>query len=135
MRSLRTPLRTFSVLIAALAVVSCGEGVAPTAVQTDDASLAQISSTSLSRVAGDMPVFALEQVIGPEGGSVGIDGYRLYVPRGAVTEPTRFTFASVNSGFVQVELTATSLGSTVHNNVGAAGFRVPVSLALSYGSG
>ena len=39
------------------------------------------------------------------------------------------------SGYVHVKLTATSVGSPVHNDVGAAGFHVPLALALSYPPG
>jgi hypothetical protein len=74
----------------------------------------------------------MEAVIGPEGGSIGTDGFFLTVPRGAVKEPTVFNFRSANTGYVAVVLTATSPGSPTVNDVGAAGFPIPLTLSLSY---
>jgi hypothetical protein len=84
------------------------------------------------QVEGTVPSFDLEAVIGPEGGSIGTTGFYLTVPRGAVKEPTVFTFRSANTGYVAVVLTATSPGSRTQNDVGAAGFPIPLTLSLSY---
>jgi hypothetical protein len=85
-------------------------------------------------VAGNIPEFNVSETIGPEGGSLGIPGYTLTVPRNAVREATVFTFASVNNGYVQIKATATAVGSSDLNDVGRAGFSIPVQVSLSYES-
>jgi hypothetical protein len=84
------------------------------------------------QVEGSIPSFSMEAVIGPEGGSLGANGFYLSVPRGAVKQPTVFHFRSANTGYVAVVLTATSPGSRTVNDVGAAGFPIPLTLSLSY---
>src|SRR5690606_12490589 len=77
-----------------------------------------------------------EQVIGPEGGFIYVDLHQLYVPRGAVSGPTKFTI-DLSQSIVGAELTATSVASRGRptgrtNNVGSRGFKVPVYLTFSY---
>jgi hypothetical protein len=80
-----------------------------------------------------------QAVFGAEGGYIFSQGHVLYVPRGAVSEPTIFKitpYASMNTeeAPVAVSLKAYRIladGTTL--DVGAAGFNVPVYLGLSYG--
>jgi hypothetical protein len=113
-----------------LALASCADAGGPTLAAPADAAALARSGRELQKVAAPMPSFSLEAVIGPDGGSLGVPGYTLTVPRGAVSEPTRFTFESASSGDVEVHLTATSLRSGALNNVGARGFNVPVVLSF-----
>jgi hypothetical protein len=83
-------------------------------------------------VAGTIPQVDLQSVIGPEGGTLGVKGFFLTVPRGAVSAPTVFTFRSHDTGIVAVTLTASTPGSARENDVGEAGFTVPLTLSLSY---
>jgi hypothetical protein len=115
-----------------LAVWGCEAPPAPAErpLPTEPA-LSRNDPQSLTRVAGAIPEFYVEAVIGPEGGDLGVPGFTLRVPRGAVSAPARFTFESVHEGYVEVKLTATAVGSSTPNDVGAAGFRVPLLLGLS----
>jgi hypothetical protein len=90
-----------------------------------------LQGQQLTKVAGSIPSFYVEAVIGPEGGELGVPGFTLRVPRGAVEAPALFTFESLDDGYVEVKLTATAVGSRTVNDVGAGGFRVPVMLGLS----
>ena len=127
-------IRTLPVLLAAALLASCDAGPTETTLSPASSPLLATSG-SLQKIDGTLPQFAAEAVIGPLGGSLGVPGYRLVVPPGAVVSSTRFTFQSLNNGYVEVRLTATSLGSSVPNDVGAAGFAVPLWLELNYGSG
>jgi hypothetical protein len=113
-----------------LALASCADGAGPTLTAPGEAPSLARNRGELQKVAAPMPSFSLKAVIGREGGSLGVPGYTLTVPRGAVSAPTLFTFASVPSGNVEVHLTATSLDSKVRNDVGAAGFTLPVILSF-----
>ena len=87
-----------------------------------------------------------EAVIGPDGGYLRTHTHVLYVPKGAVSQPTRFKIqafrspvdASVSPDSVEVvvgvALKAYSLDAAgnVLADVGALGFNTPVYLALSY---
>lgn len=72
-------------------------------------------------------------LIGYGGGSLGLLGHTITVPKGAVTEPTLFTLTVLPTGYVEVDLraTVTSLLGTI--DVGSRGFKklVPVSLTYS----
>jgi hypothetical protein len=117
-------------LPALLASVLAGCADAPQAL-VEPPSLT-LSTKELRKVEGSIPAFHVEQVVGPEGAVLGVPGYTLTVPRGAVAEPTRFVFESLASGYVEVRLTATSLGAATENDVGVRGFGVPLLLAFSY---
>ena len=86
-------------------------------------------------------------VIGREGGSVGDDAYRIDVPRNAVEGPTLFVITAASGEYannIALEASATACGSltlsqceqaTPTNDVGAAGFRVPVLIAFGFNPG
>lgn len=85
-------------------------------------------------------------LIGRDGGVVGTDAYRLDVPRNAVIEPTLFVIGAAPGadGEIAIQATATScdLGSAEacyaeeqSNDVGAQGFRVPVSINIGFNPG
>jgi hypothetical protein len=78
-----------------------------------------------------------EKIIDQYGGFVYVDLHYLYVPRGAVSGPTKFTIKLREDLGVGAELNATSVnrfgrqtGPT--NNVGSAGFNERVYLVFSY---
>lgn len=123
---------TLSACLAALGTAACSDASGPDATPPPSALEARGGRGALQKVDGSIPAFDVEAVIGADGGTLGVPGYTLSVPRGAVAQPTRFTFASVNEGFVEVRLTATAVGSAAVNEVGAAGFGVPVQVAISY---
>lgn len=123
---------TLSACLAALGTAACSDASGPDATPPSSALEALGGQGTLQKVDGSLPEFSVEAVIGAEGGSLGVPGYVLYVSRGSVAQPTRFTFESVNDGYVEVRLTATAVGSETVNDVGAAGFTVPVHVAISY---
>lgn len=128
-------LSAMPLLAAALWVAACSEQIAPTEpLLTPAQAELNRSERSASRLAGSIPEFDVSATIGPEGGSLGVEGYTLTVPRNAVSEPTVFTFASIDNGYIQVQSTATTVGSSDLNDVGRAGFKTPVLISLSYSS-
>ncbi|MBW3655844.1 MAG: hypothetical protein KY444_07035 [Gemmatimonadetes bacterium] len=135
MRRHRSIARSLAAFVAAaLLLAGCADrgGTGEALLPEGAASSVQGGGGSLSKMAGSIPVFAVEKLIGADGGELGVPGYILSVPRGAVSQPTLFTFESVNNGYVEVRLTATSAGSSTHNDVGRAGFAVPVALSITY---
>ncbi|MDP9347860.1 MAG: hypothetical protein M3P24_01740 [Gemmatimonadota bacterium] len=87
---------------------------------------------NLKRVKKSIPVFTKSATIDSKGGEIEYSGYKLTVPAGAVDVPTVFVMTSRNSGYLELELTATAVGSSLINNIGATGFKVPLSLRLHY---
>jgi hypothetical protein len=81
----------------------------------------------------DLSARTVSKVIGPEGGYIYVDLHYLYVPKGAVAKPTLFRMELPADGTIGADLTATTVGSLTINNVGKAGFKVPVYLTFSYG--
>jgi hypothetical protein len=134
MRRYRSIVRSLSAaVVAALLLAGCAErGGKGETLLPEAAAPSMQGAGSLSKMAGSIPVFDVQKQIGADGGELGVPGYRLVVPRGAVSQPTLFTFQSVNNGYLEVKLTATSGGSAVHNDVGQAGFAVPVALSIAY---
>jgi hypothetical protein len=123
-----TWLRSLTLSAFAVAALAGCEAV-PSGIEPGQPSFA---ASDLQKVQGLIPAFRIDSVLGSEGGVIGVDGYMLIVPRGAVAAPTRFVFESIPSGFVEVRLTATRVGSDVVNDVGSAGFTTPLLLAFAY---
>ena len=76
-------------------------------------------------------------IIGPEGGSVYLDLHYLYVPAGAVRQPTKFTMSLHPDFRMGASLTATSatrdgVVTGSENDIGKLGFRKSVYLTFSY---
>jgi hypothetical protein len=69
--------------------------------------------------------------IDKKGGALSIGDHVLYIPAGAVEKPTTFRMRKM-PGDIKVGLTATR---KTPNDVGHAGFNVPVYLTLSYANG
>jgi hypothetical protein len=118
--------------VLALALSGCETAKGPTEAMPPQEVRFQ-ESGSVKLVKGEIPAFSVSQEIGPGGGViVGATGYSLAVPPGAVSQPTVFTFESLSSsGYLGVKLTATAVGSSDLNDVGRAGFLVPLTLILS----
>lgn len=76
----------------------------------------------------DPAVGVVSSIIDENGGSLSIGNHVLTVPVGAVDGPTTFTMTKLVDQ-IEVGLTATRL---LPNDVGHAGFNVPVTLSLSY---
>lgn len=76
--------------------------------------------------------------IGYWGGTLSLGGHTLTVPRGAVSDWTRFVMSDPDPLYIGVSLTATSCSNEAcltrgsQNDVGAAGFAKPLDLKLSY---
>jgi hypothetical protein len=81
-------------------------------------------------------VTTLAKLLGSDGGVLALLNHVLTVPAGAVDEPTLFSMTVLQSGYVEVELTATpkSLLSRLFfwRKVEEVNFNVPVDLSLSY---
>lgn len=122
--------RTLPVLFAIAALAGCAD--APHTLIEPAAPAFASTGRELQKVQGSLPEFHVEAVIGAEGGSFGVPGYTVIVPRHAVAQPTRFTFESLRSGYLEVRLTATELGSGDENGVGRRGFATPVLLSIGY---
>jgi hypothetical protein len=129
MRHIRPWLRHSVLALAALAIAGCAEQSDPAQrLLQPDAPRAE-SSAGWKKVAGNMPAFRVTGVIDANGGTLGVPGYWVTVPARAVSQPTEFVFESVGEGYLSVRLTATSVGSRQTNDVGEAGFAVPVLLS------
>ncbi len=76
----------------------------------------------------DPAVGTVTAVIDQNGGSLSIGGTTLAVPAGAVSAPTTFTVNRPN-GELTYDFTATQNAA---NDVGSAGFAVPLTLTISY---
>jgi hypothetical protein len=70
--------------------------------------------------------------IGSGGGTLSTAAYTLIVPQGAVGENTKFVIAPVNDGTYSVQLHAYKQGMLGLVDVGAKGFKKPVTLRVSY---
>lgn len=75
---------------------------------------------------------SVSAVIDAAGGSLALGGHVLTVPAGAVSGPTTFQMELTYEDKLGVKLSATSVGSSVHNDIGAAGFLTPVVLRMSF---
>ena len=161
--------RTFPVLLVALVIAACSDGLTPAGQLTapDQAELARKTTTEQQRgkklrtvvagntgrtwklVSGRMPDTTTvkdEQIIGPAGGMLRSAGHVLYVPEGAVAQPTKFKITASKTPvdatvspdsqevFVQVQLKAYTVDAAGNAlvDVGALGFLKPVYLGLSY---
>jgi hypothetical protein len=76
----------------------------------------------------DPEVGTVSGVFDSNGGSLSIGGTTLAIPAGAVSAPTTFTVNKPN-GELTYDFTATQ---NTANDVGSAGFAVPLSLTISY---
>jgi hypothetical protein len=74
-------------------------------------------------------VGTVSATIGSSGGQLILGKHRLIVPRGAVSNATVFTMSRVDGDQVRFRFSATR---NTHNDVGAAGFAVPVQLRIVY---
>lgn len=129
----RWPWSVLPALLAALVFAACEQAPLETQLAAEGAAQLSTSEATYQKLAGEIPTFSKSGEIGPEGGTIlGAEGFKLVVPAGAVKERTRFEFASKNSGYVEVSLHATAVGSTEHNDVGQAGFSKPVQVHISF---
>ena len=80
--------------------------------------------------AGDESV---EAVIGPRGGMLNLGLHWLLVPARAVTTDVLFRMTPIPDGTYHVELSATTVGSPIENDIGSTGLRRPVLLGIHYG--
>jgi hypothetical protein len=78
----------------------------------------------------------LAKLLGSEGGLLSLLGHVLNVPEGAVSQPTLFSMTAIQSGHIEVELTATPQSLLRRllfwRSVPEVHFNVPVELSLSY---
>lgn len=129
----RWSLSVFTVLSAALVFAACEQAPLETKLAPEGSAQLSTSEATYQKLTGEIPTFSASGEIGPEGGTIpGAEGFKLVVPAGAVKERTLFEFASKNSGYVEVSLHATAVGSTDRNGVGRAGFSKPVQIHISF---
>jgi hypothetical protein len=130
----RWSLSVFTALLAAVVFTACENTPLSNESRLAPEGLAQLSTsgTTYQKLEGQIPTFSVSGEIGPEGGTIGVEGFKLVVPAGAVKVRALFEFASRNSGYVEVSLHATAVGSTDHNNVGRAGFSKPVQVHIRF---
>lgn len=95
-----------------LGVLDGGSSNGFTVVKTKDASLGIVTG-----------------VIGPSGGKLVLGKHELWVPKGAVSSATTFTMSRDLGSELRFSLTATKL---LPNDVGSAGFAVPVALVVNF---
>ncbi len=133
-------LGAMPLLAAALWLTGCSDQGTPLAPAdppavrgpSESLSLTSDVGTILTGASPDLAQRVNEVVIGPRGGSVYVSLHYLYVPVGAVSQPTVFRVELPGDGTIGAALTATSVGSSRENDVGEAGFRRPVFLTFSY---
>jgi hypothetical protein len=124
-------------LLVLLALASCSD-TTPSATETQFAVQAASTTGEYAPVREMLPKdllpgVSLSSVIGIQGGKISLAGHVLTIPAGAVTIPTLFTMTVPLNGYVEVELLATVstvLGTVI--DVGAQGFKKPVTLSLTY---
>lgn len=79
---------------------------------------------------GDITKQVVSGVVTPFGGTLEVLGHQIVVPAGAVSRPTLFVMSALPTSEIQVELYAFDVGTW--EDVGDAGFEIPVQLSLSY---
>jgi len=119
-------------VVAAIGLAACADGSGPAdrLLQPKAPVAAKSAHHSLTKVAGETGGFTVSGMINRQGGSISYGGYTLVVPRNSVQHPTVFTLHALSSGYLEVELTATSTGSWTPNDIGLRGFSVPVQLSI-----
>jgi hypothetical protein len=129
-----TKLSAVSALMLALTIWGCESVTDGALTGPSEASEILVTSTNSGGYTvareTDPTVGVVSAVIGQSGGALNLGKHFLTVPAGAVDGPTTFTVTKL-SGELKVELTASRL---LPNDVGSAGFRVPVKLGVSYES-
>lgn len=83
-------------------------------------------------VQGSIGDAAVEAVVGRAGGVLNLGPHWLLIPRNAVRTDALFRLTPINDGTYHVELTATTIGSAVENDVGERGLYRPVLLGIQY---
>ena len=124
------------VAAAVAGIAACGDGSGPAdrLLQPQAPLAVRGAHRPLHKIAGDAGEFTISGMINRQGGTLSYAGYTLVVPRNSVLHPTVFTLHTLSTGFLEVELTATSTGSKTENDVGNRGFSVPVLLSIPVGS-
>jgi hypothetical protein len=134
MRKLTMTLKLVPLVLVSLVLWSCDDlrpptdpasGLRPTA----EAVFSSSSGQRYTVVRSSDALGSVTATIGEAGGTLMLGKHRLIVPKGAVSAPTVFSFGGVDSELVRVRLSATQ---DTHNDVGAAGFAVPIQLELSF---
>ena len=114
---------------------ACSEQGTPTdrLVAPEQPDLARGGNTKIRRLSLTNPApMHVEANVSERGGILQAEQYFLLVPAGAVKGQTHFTMDVGTDGVVSLEATQTRNGVKV--DVGATGFRKPLTLALYYGN-
>lgn len=128
MRRYRISAVLFAAFLAG-STTGCQDGVGLLAPEAGPASIAAERSAGASAVQDrSSDVGGVTAVIDRSGGELKLGNQRLVVPAGAVDAPTIFRMKN-GSGHLSVALTATR---TAPNDVGSAGFPVPLILTFHY---
>jgi hypothetical protein len=136
MRKHTTWIRRAVLVLAAAGLAACADSADPAGrlLQPEAPALAKGGHKALQKVAGDAGDFTVSALINRQGGTLSYGGYTLVVPQNSVRHPTVFTLHALATGYLEVELTATSTGSKEPNDQGRQGFSVPVRLTIPVGT-
>lgn len=140
MNRLLIKLSTASVLALAITLGGCGDALDGHLLGPEAGTrpLLDVSSGTTYSLVQDASTSTttLQQTIGTAGGQLEIeDGntrHRLQIPSGAVADNTVFQMKVSADGLVKVRFTATSIGSSVENDVGSKGFLKPLRVEMEY---
>jgi hypothetical protein len=136
--TLRTRVGVFPAILLLGLLLSCSPDADRTSLPlSPPESGAAAGATEPYRIEGRMPEglpsISVSQVIGLLGGTLNLAGHSVHIPAGALTESAVVTLTLASNGYVEVEVTALKvslLGRIL--NLGALGFKKPVSLTLTY---
>lgn len=110
-----------------IGLVACGEPTAPGVDESAPAFNVASSRAGESEAPIVCPTRwtrSASAIIGPEGGTVELDGHRVTLPSGAVDQPTEITLRTPRSKYLVVNLRA--------NGEEIVEFPVPVTVTISY---
>ena len=120
-------------LALAVALAACDSGSTPLAPEATTPSV--VASASYQVVKGrDGAGTYVSEIVDRKGATLILAGHELRIAPLTVDQPTRFVMKLTGEDELRVELSATTVNSNVHNDVGRRGFTIPVQLVMSYAS-
>lgn len=133
----RTRVTVLSVLLLLGTLLSCSPDADRQPFPLAPQEGSEAGASPVYRIEGRLPeglaTISVSQVMGLLGGELHLAGHVLRIPLGALTESAVVSMTVASNGYVEVELKALKvslLGRII--NLGALGFRKPVTLTLTY---